>query len=84
MYGVGSGAPSHEDSACHRCDLRIGLAVCRELLSKGYSIIGIGRDAERCKKAEERLGSDFPDSEVKYFCADLMQQSEVVRVATEN
>ena len=61
----------------------IGLAVCRELLSKGYYVIGIGRDAEKCSKTEERLSSDFAKSKVHYFCADLMQQSEVIRIGTE-
>lgn len=61
----------------------IGLAVCRELLLRGYLIIGVGRDTQRCREAEEGLKSAYLDSRLVFFCGDLMQQSEVLRIGNE-
>jgi NAD(P)-dependent dehydrogenase (short-subunit alcohol dehydrogenase family) len=61
----------------------IGFAASAELTLKGYRIIGIGRDKTRCKEAEKRLIMQSPDASVSMLCADLMQQSEVERIAKE-
>lgn len=60
----------------------IGYAVCEALLSNGYAVIGVGRDAARCEAAEERLRAAGSRA-VRFLCADLMQQSEVKRVARQ-
>jgi len=61
----------------------IGLAVCRALALQGEHVIGIGRDGQRCEASEKTLREAVPGAEVKYFCADLMQQNQVLRVADE-
>ncbi len=61
----------------------IGLAAAAELAQKGYSIIGVGRDQIRCAYAAEEIQHRAPESKITFFCADLLQQREVVRVARE-
>ncbi len=61
----------------------IGLAVCRELASRGYEIIGIGRDDERCRRAVLELKRNVFRQPIACFCGDLMQQSEVFRLGAE-
>ncbi len=61
----------------------IGLATAAELIQKGYRIIGIGRDKTRCDEAEYRLKMQSPDASVTFLCADLLQQREVERAASE-
>ncbi len=61
----------------------IGLAVCRELVGRGYGIIGIGRDPEACGKAAAELKRNVYRSPVIYFRGDLLRQSEVSRLGGE-
>ncbi len=61
----------------------IGLSVAREMIQYDYTVIGVGRSPERCKKAKSDLLSEFPGKPVEYVCADLMNQSEVRRAAGE-
>lgn len=61
----------------------IGYAICDALLSKNYSVIGIGRSEENCKSAEQRLHAAHENADIRFLCADLMQQNEVIKVAEE-
>ncbi len=61
----------------------IGLATLVKLAQKGYSVIGIGRDASRCINAEKQILTNHPEVKVRFIYGDLMQQHEVIRVATE-
>jgi NAD(P)-dependent dehydrogenase (short-subunit alcohol dehydrogenase family) len=61
----------------------IGFAVCAELLESGCRVIGIGRSEENCRAAREKLLSVNPKYDMTFLWGDLMQQSEVLRVAGE-
>ena len=61
----------------------IGLAVCRELASLGYGIIGVGRSTDRCNEVAGALQKEFPGIPVAYFRADLSRQSEALRAGRE-
>lgn len=59
----------------------IGFAVAREFASQNWQVIGLGRNDERCRSAQEDLKSQFPNNHIRYFSADLMQLSEVQRIS---
>lgn len=59
----------------------IGLATAKELAGKGAYIIGTGRSAERCAKAEKEIMENCPDARVSYLRADLSSLTEVKRLA---
>ncbi|MCX6033099.1 MAG: SDR family NAD(P)-dependent oxidoreductase [Chloroflexi bacterium] len=59
----------------------IGLATAEELVRQGADVIGVGRSAQRCRGAEQRLRSLNPAANVIYCTADLTLQSEVRRLA---
>ena len=61
----------------------IGYATSAELIQKGYRIIGIGRDKARCEESEYLLNALSTNAKATILQADLMQQREVERVATE-
>ena len=61
----------------------IGLASALELAKNGFRILGIGRDIKRCEQAKQLILSEVPGAEAEFFCADLMQQREVHRIADE-
>lgn len=61
----------------------IGYAVSAALLKKGCRVIGIGRSAEKCRAAQQRLLETTPDASVTFFCGDLLQQPAVRRLAAE-
>lgn len=61
----------------------IGLAVCRALAAKGFTILGVGHSEANCQQARDGIVRDFPQVPVKFFCGDLMQQREVLRIAAE-
>ena len=61
----------------------IGFAVCRALARSGFGVIGIGHSPENCQRALDNLKEEFPDTPVLFLCGDLMQQREVVRLASE-
>lgn len=60
----------------------IGLEVARLLAGQGFNVLGIGRDEARCRQAEASILSENPGARVACFAADLMQQREVVRIAS--
>ena len=55
----------------------IGLACAEILTMEGARVIGVGRSAERCRAAEQRLRALHTDADPVYFVADLSLQSEV-------
>ena len=59
----------------------IGLATAEELIRQGADVIGVGRSAQRCRGAEQRLRSLNPAADVTYCTADLTLQTEVHRLA---
>jgi NAD(P)-dependent dehydrogenase (short-subunit alcohol dehydrogenase family) len=59
----------------------IGLATAKELAGKGAYIIGTGRSAERCAKAEKEIMENCPNGKVCYIRADLSSLTEVKRLA---
>lgn len=61
----------------------IGLASACALAENGYRIIGVGRDETHCRKAAEQILLRAPKASVKFVLADLMQQREVLRAASE-
>lgn len=62
----------------------IGLAVAELLTEKNARIVGVGRSAERCAAARERLlGMGASPQDVAFVTADLSLQSEVRRLAGE-
>jgi NAD(P)-dependent dehydrogenase (short-subunit alcohol dehydrogenase family) len=61
----------------------IGLAAARLLAERGAFLIGVGRSAERCARAESDLRSAFPDAHVEYCLADLSMQSQVRSLAAD-
>lgn len=61
----------------------IGFAVCHELAASNYSIVGVGRSDENCKKALELLKKEYPDVPIVFFSGDLSRQIEVLRVSNE-
>ncbi len=61
----------------------IGLATAEELVRQGCHVIGVGRSAQRCQAAAQRLGAINPAVHVVFCTADLTLQSEVRRLAGE-
>jgi len=61
----------------------IGLAAAKLLVDSGAFVIGVGRSAERNKKAQDSILSLYPDGKVKYLLADLASQAQVRSLAKE-
>ena len=61
----------------------IGYETARLLTRQGYHIIGIGHNKERCDFAQEQIRTENPKGKVVYYVADLMQQRDILRVASE-
>lgn len=61
----------------------IGLAVVNELAGKGISVIGIGRDGERCRAAREKVLAEFPEAEIEYMLCDLSSQTQIRKLTTQ-
>lgn len=59
----------------------IGFAVCAELLKSGCRVIGLGHSDKNCQSAKEKLLLMNPSYDITYLCGDLMQQTEVARLA---
>jgi NAD(P)-dependent dehydrogenase (short-subunit alcohol dehydrogenase family) len=62
----------------------IGLAVVESLVRQHASVIGVGRAADRCEWARERVQAiGEAGTHVAYLCADLALQDEVRRLSAE-
>lgn len=55
----------------------IGYQTALALTRAGIAIIGIGRDPQRCRAAEDKIRASIPGAEIKYMVADLSRQSQV-------
>ncbi|NLO49200.1 MAG: SDR family NAD(P)-dependent oxidoreductase [Clostridiales bacterium] len=61
----------------------IGFAVSREMLNKGYRLIGTGRSIQSCDKAAKLLAEEFPEADLIFFPANLMHLTQVTYLAEE-
>ena len=62
----------------------IGKAAARALASKGWHVLGLGRDAARCSTAEAEIrAAAAPGSRVDMLRADLSLLADTARVARE-
>lgn len=61
----------------------IGLATAKALAGMGAFVIGTGRSAERCRKAEESIRRDYPESRITYLVSDLSSQQQIRNLASE-
>lgn len=61
----------------------IGLETVRLLASRGYRVLGIGHRPDAILRAENDIQSSVPQASVRYFCADLLQQREILHLAGE-
>jgi retinol dehydrogenase 12 len=61
----------------------IGLAAALTLSQHGANVIGIGRNRQRCEKAESEILATYPEAKICFLLADLSSQSEVRKLARE-
>jgi NAD(P)-dependent dehydrogenase (short-subunit alcohol dehydrogenase family) len=61
----------------------IGLASAKLFALHGARVIGIGRDVDRCRQAEESIKALCPDAKLSYLMADLSALSQVRRLAKD-
>lgn len=61
----------------------IGLAIARELLKKGYGVIGVGHSQNNTLEVWRQLQGEYPNLFIWYTYGDLLQQTEVKRTAKE-
>ncbi len=61
----------------------IGLATAALLALHGARIIGVGRDANRCRDAEAYIRSTCPEAQITYLLADLSSQKQVRQLAAD-
>ena len=61
----------------------IGYQAALDLARVGAAVIGIGRDAQRCRDAQHRIIEAVPSAKVAYLTADLGAQAQVRRLAGE-
>jgi len=61
----------------------IGLATAVLLAHHGARIIAVGRDANRCRNAEEDIRASCPEARISFLLADLASQKQVRRLAAE-
>jgi retinol dehydrogenase-12 len=59
----------------------IGLEVARRLAVRGGTVLGVGRDARRCREAEQEIRAATGNSAVTILTADLSSQSEIHALA---
>lgn len=61
----------------------IGLHSLIALVRAGAFGIGVGRDPQRCARAQEQVELACPGGQARYLVADLSRQTEVRRLAVE-
>jgi len=59
----------------------IGFEAARQLAAGGMNVVGVGRSAEKCRRAEEAIVSEFPDPEVRFIVSDLSTLGNVRNAA---
>jgi NAD(P)-dependent dehydrogenase (short-subunit alcohol dehydrogenase family) len=61
----------------------IGYGAVEALLATGATVIGVGRNIERCDIAQAKLLSNHPHRKIKYLIADLASQKQIHHLADE-
>jgi len=61
----------------------IGLQAATALAGQGAFVIGVGRDPQRCLKAETSIRAACLQAQVRYLLADLSQMSQVRALAAD-
>ena len=61
----------------------IGFQSLLALAQEDAFVIGVGRDRGRCATAESQVKSTYPNARVAYLVADLSQQRQVRRLASD-
>lgn len=61
----------------------LGLEAARELLRRGWSVIGVGRDPGRCASAERELSQEAPAGALTFMRADLSSLREARSLAAQ-
>lgn len=61
----------------------IGLEAAKVLAAQGATIIGVGRNPQKCADAANQIQSAAGNAKVEFLVADLSRQAEVRRVAVE-
>jgi NAD(P)-dependent dehydrogenase (short-subunit alcohol dehydrogenase family) len=61
----------------------IGEATARELARLGATVVGAGRNAEKCARVAESIRAASDNASVEFLVADLSVQAEVHKLAAE-
>lgn len=61
----------------------IGEVTALELARRGATVVGIGRNAEKCRRVAEHIRYETVNPDVEFLVADLSSLSETRRVAEE-
>jgi len=61
----------------------IGYAATKKLAAMGANVLGVGRSAERCNKANGKILKESPDAQIDFLLADLSSQQQVKTLAEE-
>ncbi len=61
----------------------IGLATATLLALHGARIIGVGRDEDRCRKAQDTIHHACPEARITFHLADLSSRKQIFRLASE-
>ena len=61
----------------------IGWQAALDFTCAGAAVIGVGRNAERCQRARERILHARPKAKIAFVAADLASQTQVKRLADE-
>ena len=61
----------------------IGYEAAKALAAKGVTIVGVGRNPQRCADAVSRIKAAAGNARIEFLVADLSLQAEVRRVAAE-
>jgi NAD(P)-dependent dehydrogenase (short-subunit alcohol dehydrogenase family) len=61
----------------------IGWQTALEFCKRDASVIGVGRDPQRCEQARLKLLAAYPAAKIQYLTADLSRQSEVRKLGDQ-
>src|SRR5512133_3679455 len=61
----------------------IGYQAALDFARPGAMVIGVGRDAQRCEAARQRILADTPNANVTFLVADLAHQSQLCELGAK-
>ncbi len=61
----------------------IGYEAAKALAARGATIVGVGRNPQKCADAAKRITTITGNSKIEFLVADLSRQAEVRQVAAE-